>query len=57
MDDYFKQENNTYAGYDTVFCCLGTQVKHGDETFIKIDKTYPLWAADIALRNSNSNIK
>ena len=31
-------------------------MKHGEETFIKVDKTYPLWAADIALRNSNNAI-
>ena len=54
LDDYFKQENTHYSGYDTVFSCFGTQVKMGEETFIKVDKTYPLLAADIALRNSIS---
>lgn len=34
-----------------MFCCLGSQTKHGDETFIKIDKTYPLFIADIAKAN------
>ena len=53
LDDYFKQENTKYKGVDSLFCCFGSQVKHGDETFIKIDKTYPLLAADIALKNSN----
>lgn len=52
LDDYFKKENNHYAGYDSLFCCFGSQVKHGEETFIKVDKTYPLWAADIAIKNS-----
>ena len=27
--------------------------KNGEETFVKVDKTYPLKAADIALNNSN----
>lgn len=31
---------------------MGSQRKHGEETFIKVDKTYPLLAADIALSNS-----
>jgi acetyl-CoA carboxylase carboxyltransferase component len=36
---------------DVVVCALGSQVKFGEETFVKIDKTYPLKAADIALNN------
>ena len=54
MDEYFKKENNHYQGYSALFCCLGTQVKHGEDTFIKIDKTFPTWAADIALKNSKN---
>ena len=30
LDDYFKQENNHYSGYDTVFSCFGSQVKMGE---------------------------
>ena len=52
MDEYFKKENTHYKGYDVVFCCLGTQVKYGEETFIKVDKTWPTLAADIAITNS-----
>jgi len=36
---------------DVVFCAFGSQVKFGEETFIKVDKTYPLKAADVALKN------
>jgi len=57
LDDYFKQENNKYAGYDAVFVCFGSQVKHGEDVFIKVDKTYPLLAADIALKNSKPSFK
>jgi len=32
-----------------MFVCFGSQVKHGEETFVKIDKTYPLLCADIAV--------
>lgn len=39
-------------GFDAMFVCFGSQVKHGEETFTKIDKTYPLMAAEIAIRNS-----
>ena len=53
MDEYFKINNqNKYKHINAVFCMLGSQVKHGEETFRKIDKTYPLLAADIALQNS-----
>ena len=31
-----------------MFVCYGSQVKHGEETFRKVDKTYPLLCADIA---------
>lgn len=30
LDDYFKQENNKYAGFDSLFCCFGSQTKHGE---------------------------
>ena len=52
MDEYFKGKNDGYKDVNALFCCLGSQVKHGEETFRKIDKTYPLLAADIALSNS-----
>ena len=35
-----------------MFVCFGSQVKHGEETFVKVDKTYPLLCADIAINNS-----
>ena len=57
MDVYFKQENNTYAGYDAVFVCFGSLMKYGEDLFIKIDKTYPLLVADIALKNSKSSFR
>lgn len=53
LDEYFKQSNEKYGDIHSLFCCFGTQVKVGEENFRKIDKTYPLLAADIALRNSN----
>lgn len=52
LDDYFKQENTHYQNTDSLFSCFGSQVKHGEETFVKVDKLYPLWAADIARKNS-----
>jgi hypothetical protein len=59
MDKLLEPLNFKYDNVDAVFCCLGSQVKHGNEVFIKIDKTYPLCAAEIALNNSISknNIK
>lgn len=51
MDSYFTNQELKYKGYDSLFCCLGSQTKHGDATFIKVDKTYPLLAADIAVSN------
>ena len=35
-----------------MFVCLGTELKNGEETFLKVDKQYPLYCADIALKNS-----
>jgi hypothetical protein len=33
-------------------CVLGVRSgKHGEETFVKVDKTYPLLCADIVIRN------
>jgi hypothetical protein len=52
MDALLKPDHFTYKGFNSLFCCLGSQTKFGDETFIKVDKTYPLCAADIALKNS-----
>lgn len=51
MDELQDTNKWKYEGVDSVFCCLGSQTKHGDETFIKIDKTYPIQIADIAKRN------
>jgi len=36
------------SGYNTVFCCLGTQVKVGKELFIKVDYTYPIYGGKLA---------
>jgi len=36
------------TGYNTLFCCLGTQVKVGKEQFIKVDYTYPLEGGKLA---------
>lgn len=51
MDDLEKTANWKHDSIDSVFCCLGSQTKHGDDIFIKTDKTYPLWIADIAKAN------
>jgi uncharacterized protein YbjT (DUF2867 family) len=51
MDDILSPEKFQYQNVDAVFCALGTQIKFGEETFIKVDKTYPLKAADVALNN------
>lgn len=32
-----------------MFCTLGTRTKMGEEVFRKVDYTYPLWGADLAL--------
>ena len=52
LDDYFRQPNDNYRHINAVFCTLGCEVKHGEDLFIKIDKTFPLMAADIAVKNS-----
>lgn len=36
------------TGYSTVFCCLGSQKKYGEKIFVKVDYTYPLFAANLA---------
>lgn len=51
MDELEQTGKWKFEGVDTVFCCLGSQTKHGKEAFIKTDKTYPLWIADIAKAN------
>lgn len=51
MDDYFKKCEGK-GSFDSLFCCLGSQIKHGTDTFIKVDKTYPLMAADMAFQLS-----
>jgi oxidoreductase len=53
LDNYFKNEHAQYQNFSSLFCCLGSQRKHGKETFVKVDKTYPILAANIALKNSN----
>ena len=52
LDDFFKQPNNNYQHINAMFCCLGIEIKNGEEMFTKIDKTFPLMAADIAASNS-----
>ena len=36
------------AGYNTLFCCLGTRTKVGKDQFIKVDYTYPLFGGKLA---------
>jgi len=36
------------TGYNSVFCCLGTQLKVGKELFVKVDKTYPIYGGQLA---------
>jgi len=36
------------GGYNTLFCCLGTQTKVGKEQFIKVDYTYPILGGKLA---------
>jgi oxidoreductase len=45
MDELLKPSKFKYEGIDCVFVLFGSQVKHGEETFVKVDKTYPLMAA------------
>ena len=52
MDKLFKTEEWKLEGFDCMFVAFGTQVKYGEETFIKVDKTYPLLCADIAIANN-----
>ena len=35
-------------GYSSVFCCLGSRVGQGKETFIKVDRTYPIEGGKLA---------
>jgi hypothetical protein len=56
MDDIFNSEKFNYKGFNSLFCCLGSQTKYGEEIFVKVDKKYPLSAADIALRNRKNII-
>ena len=51
MDRIFKVEDWKLSGYDAMFVCFGSQVKHGEETFVKVDRDYPLKCADIAIDN------
>lgn len=56
MDNYFSNKERKYEGFNSLFCCFGSQRKHGEETFIKVDKTYPLYAADIALTSRTKSL-
>jgi len=35
--------------YSSVFCCLGSRIKTGKENFLKVESTYPLLEAKLAL--------
>jgi len=35
-------------GYSSLFCCLGSRVKEGEEKFMKVEYTYPMYAAKLA---------
>lgn len=52
MDKLFKTEEWNLKGFDSIFVAFGIQTKHGEEMFRKVDKTYPLLCADIAIRNN-----
>jgi uncharacterized protein YbjT (DUF2867 family) len=52
MDKLFSVGEWKLEGYDAMFVCFGSQVKYGEETFVKVDKTYPLLCADIAVNNN-----
>lgn len=55
LDSLVETEKWNFPNTNSVFCCLGSQTKHGNDTFIKVDKTYPLWIANIALKNSKTH--
>ena len=47
--DSFEQVKPQLLGVDAFLCCLGTRVKVGEETFVKVDYTYPIEFAKLAL--------
>ena len=47
--DSFDAVRSKLDGVDAFLCCLGTRVKVGEETFVKVDYTYPLEFAKLAL--------
>ena len=47
--DSFESVRSQLEGVDAFLCCLGTRVKVGEETFVKVDYTYPLEFARLAL--------
>lgn len=49
----FDRPDPTVIRADDVFCCLGTTIKKAGskEAFRKVDYTYPLTLADLALKN------
>lgn len=52
LDVYFGSSHSNYGHIDAVFFCLGSEIgKGGEDLFIKVDKTYALLAADIAVKN------
>ena len=51
MDRLLKPEEWNLSGFDAMFVCFGSQVKHGDQIFVKVDKQYPVCCADIAVKN------
>jgi len=50
MENFDSLDKCDLQGVDAFLCCLGTRVKVGDELFRKIDYTYPLEFAKLALK-------
>ncbi|KRX08985.1 hypothetical protein PPERSA_08188 [Pseudocohnilembus persalinus] len=42
IEEWKKLEN-----FSSLFCCLGSRTKYGEDVFVKTDYTYPLWGANI----------
>lgn len=46
-EDLIEKESLDLTGYDVVFNCLGSQVKHGETTFRKVDHDYVIYSASL----------
>ncbi|KRX02868.1 hypothetical protein PPERSA_04071 [Pseudocohnilembus persalinus] len=43
-------EWSQFQNYDSLYCCLGSRVQYGKNEFIKVDYTYCVLAAEIAIK-------